>query len=94
MYQGHCSDGSGVQKHSCGGLYPYVIGVRERQIEGQFYRTWIVIGPDVDEYECPTHDEAVRFAQVRKQSSDCRRRLLASSQHANSQWARYGISRR
>ena len=24
-YQGHLSDGSSVQKHSAGGLYPYVI---------------------------------------------------------------------
>ena len=24
-YQGHLNDGSGVQKHSAGGLYPFVI---------------------------------------------------------------------
>lgn len=26
MYQGHCADGSSVQKHSAGDAYPYVIG--------------------------------------------------------------------
>ena len=25
MYQGHMSDGSSIQRHSAGGLYPYVI---------------------------------------------------------------------
>lgn len=25
MYQGHCSDGSSIQKHSAGPLYPFVI---------------------------------------------------------------------
>jgi hypothetical protein len=28
MYQGHLSDGSSIQKHSAGALYPYVIGFR------------------------------------------------------------------
>lgn len=26
VYQGHNADGSGIQNHSCGGLYPAVIG--------------------------------------------------------------------
>jgi hypothetical protein len=26
VYQGHCADGSSVQKHSAGATYPYVIG--------------------------------------------------------------------
>lgn len=25
MYQGHCSDGSSIQKHSAGPLYPFVV---------------------------------------------------------------------
>jgi hypothetical protein len=25
MYQGHCADGSSIQKHSCGALYPLVL---------------------------------------------------------------------
>ncbi len=28
-YQGHLSDGSSVQKHSAGGLYPYVIFAKD-----------------------------------------------------------------
>lgn len=40
-YQGHASDGSSVQKHSCGGLYPYVIFAQE-SINGIAYG---VIGP-------------------------------------------------
>lgn len=30
MYQGHHSDGSSIQKHSCGETYPFVIGYTER----------------------------------------------------------------
>jgi hypothetical protein len=30
MYQGHCADGSSVQKHSAGALYPLVIAYTER----------------------------------------------------------------
>jgi hypothetical protein len=29
MYQGHLPDGSGVQRHSAGGLYPFVIFAQE-----------------------------------------------------------------
>lgn len=28
MYQGHSSDGSSIQKHSIGGVYPFVIAAR------------------------------------------------------------------
>lgn len=30
MYQGHLPDGSSVQRHSAGGLYPFVIYARQR----------------------------------------------------------------
>lgn len=29
MYQGHLNDGSSVQKHSAGGLYPYIIYAKQ-----------------------------------------------------------------
>lgn len=29
MYQGHLADGSGIQKHGAGGLYPYVVAARQ-----------------------------------------------------------------
>lgn len=30
-YLGHCEDGSSVQKHSAGGLYPYTLSFRDNQ---------------------------------------------------------------
>jgi len=34
MYQGHLSDGSGIQKHSAGAWYPLVVGFRETAAPG------------------------------------------------------------
>ena len=67
MYLGHHPDGSGVQLHSAGGLYPYVIALRERYNSetDSFVRTYEVTGPAA-EYECPTWDEAVAFAEARR----------------------------
>lgn len=28
-YQGHCADGSSVQKHSAGGIYPYIVFAKD-----------------------------------------------------------------
>jgi hypothetical protein len=39
-YQGHHPDGSGIQKHSAGGSYPYVL-----QLRGSW---WEVVGPGID----------------------------------------------
>lgn len=62
MYQGHHQDGSGIQRHSAGDLYPYVLAVRERlQADGSHLRSWLIIGPDY-EGEKATHREAVSFA--------------------------------
>lgn len=42
-YEGHANDGGGVQTHSCGANYPYVIGQQETGLEdGSVY--WFVIG--------------------------------------------------
>lgn len=41
-YQGHMADGSGIQKHSAGGLYPYVIFAQQ---QGPALR-WGYIAPD------------------------------------------------
>ncbi len=88
MYQGHHSDGSGVQKHSAGPLYPYVIGVRERQREdGTFNRSWFVLGPKCSGFECPTHEEAVAHAEFLLG----RRSVLADN--ISSQWKAYEASR-
>lgn len=34
MYQGHHQDGSGVQKHSAGSHYPFIVRVQEHQDTG------------------------------------------------------------
>lgn len=65
QYQGHHSDGSGIQNHGAGPLYPYVIGVRERQVDGAFVRSWILLGGKIrGEIELRTHDDAVEAAQL------------------------------
>lgn len=43
-YQGHLADGSSVQKHSAGGLYPLVVAVRDTD-RGRRYE---LIGPGID----------------------------------------------
>jgi hypothetical protein len=45
-YQGHHPDGSGIQKHSCGGAYPYVLVLRDSKDPSRKY-DWGVIGPDI-----------------------------------------------
>jgi len=90
MYQGHHSDGSGVQKHSAGALYPYVIGVRERQRDdGTFARSWFVLGPKCPAagFECPTSDEAVAHAE------QCLGRRPSAAEKASQQWQAYQASR-
>ena len=64
QYQGHHSDGSGIQSHSAGPLYPYVIGVRERQVDGEFVRSWILLGGVIrGEIELKSHDDAVELTK-------------------------------
>ena len=43
LYQGHLADGSSIQKHSAGGLYPLVI-VGQQTLS--FGVCWGVMGPD------------------------------------------------
>lgn len=45
-YQGHLADGSSVQKHSAGPVYPYV--VYGRTINGEMH--WEVLGPGVEDF--------------------------------------------
>lgn len=46
-YAGHHRDGSGIQNHSAGPIYPYVIQVRERaNKDGSFNRTWELLAPN------------------------------------------------
>lgn len=48
QYEGHLNDGSSVQKHSAGGLYPYVVVARDAK-DGDGYE-YGLIGPDTDGY--------------------------------------------
>lgn len=90
-YQGHHQDGSGVQKHSAGQLYPYVVGVRERQLDGRFIRTRIVYGPRAPAagFECPTVDEAVSYAETLINDSRAEQARLRNQ----AQWSGYQSSR-
>ena len=62
MYQGHLADGSGIQKHSAGGLYPYVIGARQTP-DGLQYG---LIGAELSDYLwLGSHQQAERAAEQR-----------------------------
>jgi len=43
-YAGHSADGGGVQQHSCGADYPYVIGQRETGLEDGTVYHYVVGG--------------------------------------------------
>lgn len=58
-YQGHNQDGSSVQNHSCGDVYPYVLGAQERPGS----KPWgFVIAPDGFEYVFETLESAINAA--------------------------------
>jgi len=61
-YQGHLADGSSVQKHSAGGIYPYVLYAQQR---GEFLR-WCVLSPEGTRTAFAAYDEALHFAVVCK----------------------------
>ena len=65
MYQGHLSDGSSIQKHSAGGIYPYVIFAKQC---GDSLR-YGVIAPSGDEVLLSTYAFAVDFALTLKRGS-------------------------
>lgn len=44
-YAGHCSDGSSIQRHSVGPIYPQIIGYQEGQM-----LPWFVMRPDGEIY--------------------------------------------
>ena len=62
-YEGHLADGSSVQRHSAGPIYPYVIAAQQR---GDVLE-WGVIGPDTDGYVwLGNHADAHRAAALLK----------------------------
>ena len=58
MYQGHCNDGSSIQKHSAGSHYPYVIGKTHGGTQ-----PWYVQSPNGDVARFTLGDAAVAFAE-------------------------------
>ena len=61
MYQGHMNDGSSVQRHSAGPLYPCVIYAQQI---GPGVLWYGVISPEIPEgVLCGCHDAAVQYAK-------------------------------
>jgi hypothetical protein len=59
MYQGHSNDGSSIQKHSVGDIYPYVIQIREiANNAGGWDRTYELLHTNGSVTSHATHDEA------------------------------------
>lgn len=75
-YEGHVADGSSIQRHSAGPLYPYVIAARQRG-DGL---EWGITGPDTDGYIwVGTHADTHRIATFYKSRYD---RRQADALHA------------
>lgn len=69
-YQGHLADGSSVQKHSAGGLYPFVLYAQETA-RGL---AWGFISPSgFDSTAKLTYDQVVTAAEAEKAAYDYRR---------------------
>lgn len=65
---GHCADGGGVQAHSAGGLYPFVLFFREG---GAGTLRYCVMGPGIEgELRFATYLEAVKAAERCKAVAD------------------------
>lgn len=69
MYQGHLADGSGIQKHSAGGLYPYIIYAKQC---GDKLR-YGVLAPNGDETLLSTYSFACDFALTLKNGTPQKR---------------------
>lgn len=69
MYQGHMNDGSSVQKHSAGGLYPYIIYAKQC---GNKLR-YGVMKPNGDEVLLSTYEGAHEFALTLKNGTPQKR---------------------
>lgn len=70
MYQGHLPDGSSVQQHSAGGLYPFVLYAR--QVGDRVL--WGVIQPNGTEIEAErTYPMAAALAEAMKAEYDAAR---------------------
>jgi hypothetical protein len=62
MYQGHMPDGSSIQRHSAGGIYPYVVFVKSTNGVSQYG----VLEPAGEESLFNSYTGAVQFAAALK----------------------------
>jgi len=75
VYQGHLPDGSSIQRHSAGGLYPYVIFAKQ---QGDALR-WGYMSPDgVDHLVSDSYDGACESALAHKEAADRERQFKAA----------------
>ena len=78
-YQGHLADGSSVQKHSAGGLYPYVIYAKQ---QGDVLR-WGYIAPDgSDHLVADSYDDACDAAIAHRDHAKCLKAFEAGREWA------------
>jgi hypothetical protein len=71
MYDGHLPDGSSVQKHSAGGLYPYVLMARETPTG----LMWGFMTPKGAEILVGTQDKAHEAAVLHETRCEANRKL-------------------
>lgn len=69
MYQGHLADGSSVQKHSAGGLYPFVLYAQETD---QGLRWGFISPTGLDSAAKFTYDQVIAAAEAEKAAYDYR----------------------
>jgi len=78
-YQGHLADGSSVQKHSAGGLYPYVIYAKQ---QGDVLR-WGYMAPDgSDHLVADTYGDACDAAIAHRDHAKCLKAFEAGREWA------------
>ena len=66
---GHMPDGSGIQRHSAGELYPYVLMYRDSKVPGRKYDIGIVGGKLLDTCWVPDSDTAISIIETLKGTS-------------------------
>lgn len=89
MYQGHLPDGSSVQRHSAGPLYPAVIGVHDKPTG----REWFVIYPGKEDHYEPTSEKAAEYAKRCNQERAERNAARAAERARQVQFSNWAAQR-
>lgn len=66
---GHMPDGSGIQRHSAGELYPYVLIYRDSKVQGRKYDIGVIGGKLLDTCWVPDIDTAISIIETLKGTS-------------------------